>query len=206
MLRDELVTRPRHEALEAVGLWNRRQHRVAEDADANEPAELGVGLRVNVSQGARLEHAAAHVRRQERRLHRLVHREQLLGDSFSATRPTTSALAPSTSAEVEVTFRPRSQGPKSARLIIVSNAANAPEVLVSLVGDSLPPVGGGTAGGGSAGGSAGGASGGSAGGASGGSAGECQVVRQVALPSVCQRFRIAALLEELGGASHFATR
>ncbi len=98
------------------------------------------------------------------------------GDAaFTASRPGMSSLAPSTSTEVEVTFRPGTLGPKSARLIITSDAANAPEVLVSLVGDSLTGgTGGGSAGGaagGSAAGSAGGSSGGSAGGSSGGSAG-----------------------------------
>ncbi|MBL8940548.1 MAG: VCBS repeat-containing protein [Archangium sp.] len=98
------------------------------------------------------------------------------GDSsFSTSRSGMSTLSPSTSTEVEVTFRPGTSGPKSGRLIITSDAVNAPEVLVSLVGDSLPGgTGGGVAGGsagGVAGGSAGGVAGGSAGGAAGGSAG-----------------------------------
>ncbi len=101
----------------------------------------------------------------------------ILGDAaFTASGPAIRTLSPSSTSEVEVTFRPGANGPTSARLIIASNAVNAPEVLVSLVGDSLAPSGGGAAGGGSvgggaSGGSAGGSSGGSAGGSSGGSAG-----------------------------------
>ncbi|MBM4782220.1 MAG: choice-of-anchor D domain-containing protein [Archangiaceae bacterium] len=94
------------------------------------------------------------------------------GDAaFTASGPAMRNLSPSTSTEVEVTFRPGTLGPRSARLIITSDAVNAPEVLVSLVGDSLPSGTGGGSAGGMAGGSAGGVAGGTAGGSAGGSAG-----------------------------------
>ena len=95
---------------------------------------------------------------------------------FVVTRQPGSTIPPGMSLEVDVTFRPTTFGARAGRLLITSNAVNAPEVLVSLVGDSLQAnPGGGSAGGGFAGGVAGGgvAGGGVAGGgvAGGGGAG-----------------------------------
>lgn len=107
-------------------------------------------------------------------------------ESFVAVRPLSTLLSPSTSTDVEVTFRPSSFGPKAARLIITSNAVNAPEVLVPLVGDSLGSSGGGAAGGGAAG---GGAAGGSGGGsvAGGSTGGGCAAPSDVAFCAAAQK-------------------
>lgn len=57
-------------------------------------------------------------------------------DAFSATPVVSRELAGGESLQVEVAFAPRARGSHAARLVITSNAVNAPELLVPIVGDA----------------------------------------------------------------------
>lgn len=57
-------------------------------------------------------------------------------DAFFATPVVSRELAGGESLQVEVVFAPRARGPHAARLVITSNAVNAPELLVPIVGDA----------------------------------------------------------------------